>query len=101
MTTSIVEKPMPANVTVKLDFSERERIKQLAVAKKRTPHYLMREAIQRYLEEEEVAQRFIEVAKQSRQHHQETGLHVTHAEVSQWIEALESNPQATLPACHK
>lgn len=89
------------NITVKLDDSERERIKVLAAAKKRTPHYLMKEAIQNYLEQEEAEQRFIAAAKQSFEDYKKTGEHITLDEFSAWVKATKSNPEAAMPECHK
>ena len=43
--SSILVKPRPATVTLKLDATYRDRLKSLAATKKRTPHYLMKEAI--------------------------------------------------------
>ena len=50
MTASTLDSERSANVTVKLAASDRKRIQSLAISKKRTPHYLMKEAIQAYLE---------------------------------------------------
>jgi len=60
-----IAKHRTANVTVKLEASDRERIKSLAAVKKRTAHYIMREAIQKYLEAEELELRFINAARAS------------------------------------
>ncbi len=43
----------PATATIKLDSSERDRIASLASIMKRTPHYLMKEAILEYVKREE------------------------------------------------
>ena len=44
-------------VAVKLDPSTRERMKRLADAKHRTPHWLMREAIDQYVDREQTDRR--------------------------------------------
>ncbi len=95
-----VEKPKAGHLTVKLDSDERLRLQSIAQAKQRTPHFIMREAITRYIEQEEVQQRFLAAADQSRKHYQETGLHITHEEFSQWVDALQANPQAKPPEIH-
>jgi predicted transcriptional regulator len=95
------EKSGSSNLTVKLDHADRERLKLLAVAKKRTSHYLMREAIQKYLASEEAQQRFIEVAKNSLAEYKKTGSHITLEEFSEWTKALKKNPKAPMPECHK
>lgn len=97
---AILEKPRASNMTVKLENSERERLKSLAIAKKRTPHYLMKEAIQTYLEKEEVEQRFIATAQASLKHYQETGLHITLEELSAWAKEIKKAPNTPMPLCH-
>lgn len=89
------------NMTVKLEDSERERVKSLAIAKQRTPHYIMREAIRNYLNEEEAEQRFIAVAKQSLEEFKKNGDHITLDEFSEWVKAKKNNPKASMPICHK
>ncbi|SJM90893.1 conserved hypothetical protein [Crenothrix polyspora] len=101
MKTEMPEKPRTANVTVKLEDSERERIKSLAAAKKRTPHYIMREAIQNYLEQEEAEQRFITAAKASLAEYKKNGEHITLGEFSAWVKEAKTDPNAPMPLCHK
>lgn len=97
---STLEKPRAATVTVKLDESHRNRLKSLALAKKRTSHYLMKEAIELYLESEEAEQQAIQEAAASLEHYERTGLHITFDEVKQWAKNLKTNRNAQLPACH-
>jgi predicted transcriptional regulator len=100
MMDAAIEKPKAGHLTVKLDPDERLRLQSIAHAKQRTPHFIMREAITRYIEQEEVQQRFLAAAEQSRKHYSETGLHITHEEFSQWVDALQSNPKAQPPKIH-
>jgi predicted transcriptional regulator len=97
---AVIEKPKTGHLTVKLDSDERFRLQSIAQAKQRTPHFIMREAITRYIEQEEVQQRFLAAAEQSRKQYQATGLHITHEEFSQWVDALQSDPQARPPEIH-
>lgn len=96
-----IEKHRTANVTVKLEESDRARIKLLAAAKNRTPHYLMREAIQKYLETEESEQRFITAAETSLKEYKLNGLHITLEEFSTWATELKASPDAPMPKCHR
>jgi predicted transcriptional regulator len=98
---SVLEKPSSVNVTVKLEASERDRLKSLAVSKKRTPHYLMKEAISAYLQKEEASERFIQVAKASLVSFNATGKHISLDEFSAWAKEIKKNPKAPLPSCHK
>ena len=89
------------NLTVKLDFDERSRLKALADAKKRTPHFLMKEAIARYIADEEAEQMAVKIASASIEHYKQTGLHVTLDEVKAWAKAVKSNRNAKLTSCHE
>lgn len=101
MKTSAIEKPRsPGTVTVKLDPSDRERISSLAALKKRTPHYLMKEAILEYVQREEARQNFIKAAETSFEHYKETGLHITLDEFSTWVDDVQNNPDAPITPCH-
>jgi predicted transcriptional regulator len=96
-----LEKPRAVNVTVKLDDSERNSLKSLALAKQRTPHFLMKEAIARYIEDEEAEQAAIAAAVASLDHYQQTGLHTTLDDVKNWATAVRKDRSAKMPACHK
>jgi predicted transcriptional regulator len=100
MQSQTIEKQRTANVTVKLEESDRARIKSLAALKRRTPHYIMREAIQKYLETEELEQRFINAAETSLAEYKTNGLHITLEEFSEWASKLKTSPDATMPICH-
>jgi predicted transcriptional regulator len=97
-----IDKPRSSGtVTVKLDPSDRDRIAALAAAKKRTPHYLMKEAIIEYVRREEARQNFIKAAELSFEQYKDTGLHITLDEFSAWADAVQKNPAAPIPACHE
>ena len=95
-----LEKPRTSNVTIKLEVSERERLSALALIKKRSTHYVMKEAIQAYLAREEAQQAEIQRAVRSLEHYKETGLHITLDEFSTWVKAIQINPKTTMPVCH-
>ena len=89
------------NLTVKLDVDERHRLKSLAAAKKRTPHFLMKEAIHRYILDEEAEQMAVNIATASIEHYKKTGLHVTLDEVKAWAKSVKTNRNAQMPPCHE
>jgi len=88
------------SVTIKLDAADRVRISNLAAARKRTPHYLMKEAILEYVKKEEARQHFIAAAQSSYEHYKQTGLHITLDEFSSWVDQVQHNPAEPVPACH-
>ncbi len=66
--------------------------------KKRTPHYLMKEAILEHVQREEARQNFIKAAETSFEHYKETGLHITLDEFSAWVDEAQQKPDTpTLP----
>lgn len=89
-----------STVTIKIDPVDRERLARLAERQRRTPHYLMKEAILAYIAQEEARQNFIQAAEASYEHYRETGLHLTLDEMNAWAEAVQLDPQADLPECH-
>ncbi len=100
MKTSSVANTRSASVTIKLDDADRNRIASLASAKKRTPHYLMKEAILDYVKKEEARQNFIAAAESSFEHYKETGLHISLDEFNTWVDQVQLNPDEPVPACH-
>ncbi|APW47553.1 CopG family ribbon-helix-helix protein [Rhodoferax antarcticus] len=97
---STLEKQRTSTVTLKLDPSCRDRLKSLAVAKNRTSHYLMKEAIERYLKAEEAQQAVMQSVDDSVTHFEATGLHITLNEVKAWSNEVKLNRNVQLPECH-
>lgn len=95
-----LEKAPAVNLTIKLDSSHRDRLKSLAIVKKRTAHYLMKEAIERYIDVEEAQQTILKSVDESIVHYEATGVHITLNEVKTWAKELKINRNAQLPACH-
>lgn len=87
-------------VAVKLDPSLLERMKRLADAKQRTSHWLMREAIEQYVDREEKREAFRQDGLRAWQAYQATGLHATQAEADAWLAQLEGGNDAEPPECH-
>ena len=94
------EKARAGSVFVKLDDADQARIASLATVKKRTPYYLMKEAILEYVKREEARQKFIAAAESSFEHYKETGLHISLDEFSAWVDDVQQCPGARLPECH-
>ena len=94
------EKPRAATMTIKLDTACRDRLKTLAVTKRRTPHYLMKEAIERYLKAEEAQQVILKSVDDATTQYETTGLHISLDEATEWAKEIKTNRNAQLPACH-
>lgn len=87
-------------VAVKLDLDIRERMKRLAEARHRTTHWMMREAIQQYIEREEKRETFRQDGIRAWNEYQATGLHVTLEEADAWLAKLEAGQDGEPPECH-
>lgn len=88
-------------VSVKLDQDTRVRIENLAEARHRTPHWVMREAISQYVDREEKREAFRQDAIKAWEEYQETGLHATAGEVDTWLASWGTENELPAPACHK
>ena len=87
-------------VAIKIEPEIKERVKRLADARHRTPHWLMREAIRQYVEREEKRETFRQDAITAWDDYQATGRHVTMADADAWLAQLEAGQDAEPPECH-
>jgi predicted transcriptional regulator len=88
-------------VSIKLDQDERARLAALAAARKRSSHYLMREAVREYLTREEARQAFRDEADAAWRDYEQTGLHATQAELEAWAKSLGTRRPKRAPKWHK
>ena len=88
-------------VSVKLDPDTRTRIENLAEARHRTAHWVMREAISQYVDREEKREAFRQDAIKAWDEYQETGLHATVGEVDTWLASWGTENELPAPVCHK
>jgi len=87
-------------VAVKLDAATKARVKRLAEARKRSSHWLMREAIQQYIEREEKREALRQDVLHAWQEFQTTGAHVTADEADRWLDSLEQGHDIDPPRSH-
>jgi predicted transcriptional regulator len=90
----------PSTTSVKLNVDTKERIQRLASARRRSAHWVMREAIEQYVEREEKREQFRQDALAAWSHYQTTGLHATAEEADTWLAKLEAGKDAAPPKCH-
>ncbi len=90
-------KPM----SIKLDSETQTRIKLLAAARDRSPHWMMREAITQYVEREERKEAFRRDTLDAWQEFQETGLHLSLEEADLWLAGWGTETEGGVPVCHK
>ena len=87
--------------SIKLDEDLKNRVQQLASQRRHSAHWLMREAIQQYVEREEARESFRQEALAAWTEYQETGRHLTGEETRQWLRTWGSEAETELPACHE
>jgi len=87
--------------SLKLDAETKARLQKLAQARRRSSHWLMREAIEQYVEREERREQFRQDALAAWAEYQATGLHVTAEEADAWLARLEAGEDAEPPECHE
>ncbi len=87
-------------IAVKVDDETRARIKRLADARQRSPHWLMREAITQYVEREEKRETYRQDGLRAWEAYRQTGMHVTAGEADAWLEQLEQGQDIEPPEAH-
>ncbi|NHZ79837.1 ribbon-helix-helix protein, CopG family [Massilia sp. CCM 8695] len=91
---------MARPMSVKLDPDMRSRLERLAESRRRTPHWMLREAIAQYVVREEKRDTFRQDTLKAWEEYQVTGLHVTADEADAWLAALEESNDIEPPECH-
>jgi len=86
--------------SLKLDSAMKERVQRLALARRRSPHWIMREAVEQYVEREEKREQLRRDALAAWTGYQTTGLHVTAKEADAGLAKLEAGKPAVIPKCH-
>jgi predicted transcriptional regulator len=89
-----------STTSLKLDSAMKERVCRLASARRRSPHWVMREAVEQYVEREEKRDQLRQEALAAWADYQTTGLHVTAKEADAWLSKLEAGKHAVIPKCH-
>ncbi len=88
-------------VSVKLDEALKGRVQHLAASQRRSAHWIMREAIQQYVEREEARESFRQEALASWADYQQTGQHLTGDETCGWLHGWGNEADTEAPACHE
>ena len=91
---------MATATSIKLDDELKGRVQHLAEARRRSAHWIMREAIAQYVEREEKREAFKQDALRAWEDYRQTGLHLTLEEADAWMARLEAGEDAELPECH-
>ena len=87
--------------SLKIDDKLKGRVQQLARQRRRSPHWIMLEAIQQYVEREEARESFKQEALASWAAYKETGRHLTGQEVRDWLNTWGTDDEAAVQDCRK
>jgi predicted transcriptional regulator len=84
---------MAKPTSIKLDEDLRDRVQHLAEARRRSSHWIMREAITQYVEREERRETLRRDTLRAWEEFEATGLHASAEEVEKWL----SSPRPPRP----
>lgn len=87
-------------MSVKIDEDLKHRVQSLAEQRRRSAHWIMREAIREYVEREEKLQALRQDALSAWAAYQADGLNVTSSEADAWLARLEAGEDVEPPPCH-
>ncbi len=87
-----------ANMAVKLDPAIRERLQALGQAKRRSPHWLMVEAIRLYVEREEEIERARAETRERLARYDATGEYIADEDVQEWLKTWGTAGEQQPPA---
>ena len=77
------------------------RVQQLAEARRRSAHWIMREAITQYVDREEAREALRQDTLKAWDEFQATGRHVTAQEVDAWLASWGSDDELPPPECRE
>ncbi|WP_017931893.1 CopG family ribbon-helix-helix protein [Robiginitomaculum antarcticum] len=79
---------MAKTVAIRLDENFQERLRQIGEREERSPHYLMKRAVEEFIERSEWERSEHEITMQRWNDYLETGIAIPHEEVMKNIRAL-------------
>lgn len=88
---------MTTTVGVKLDDETRARLKNLGEARQRSTHWIMREAIQEYLDREEREERRNQEADEAWLEYKQSGLGVDNNAMMTWMDSWGTGKEDQCP----
>jgi predicted transcriptional regulator len=89
-----------STTSLKLDDDIKSRLQRLAAARRRSAHWVMREAIEQYVDREEGRERARQSALEAWAAYRATGTHVTAEEADAWLARLEAGEDGPPPDAH-
>lgn len=90
----------PSPISIRLPAELKERVQDLAAARQRSTNALVVQAIAAFVDREEKREAIRQECIAAHEHYQQTGQHVSHAEVKEWIAQIRQGKKAKAPKCH-
>ena len=88
------------STSIKLDPNMKDRVQRVADSMRRTPHWVMKEAVEKYVTDAERREAWERDSLEALRELDETGLHVTGEEVMVWLESWGTDDEKPAPECH-
>lgn len=92
---------MTTATSIKLDEELKGRVRHLAEARRRSAHWIMREAIAQYVDREEKREALRQDTLRAWEEFQQGGLHAPAEEVDRWLASWGSDDELPAPSCRK
>lgn len=92
---------MATATSIKLDEALKGRVRQLAAARRRSAHWIMREAIAQYVEREERREALRRDTLEAWAEVEATGAHTTADAVETWLSSWGTDEELPAPECRK
>jgi predicted transcriptional regulator len=88
------------NTSVKISPTLRERIQNLANARKQSAHAVMLQALEVFVSREEKREAWRQEGIAAWEEYQQTGLHLTQEELESWANSISQGERMPMPKCH-
>jgi predicted transcriptional regulator len=92
---------MATPTSIKLDDELKGRVQNLAETRRRSAHWIMREAIAQYVDREEQREILRQDTLDAWNEFQATGLHATADDVDKWLASWGTEDELSAPECRK
>ncbi|WP_439633316.1 CopG family ribbon-helix-helix protein [Glycocaulis sp.] len=92
---------MTSPTSIKLDDDMKRRVQDLARTRKRSSHWIMREAISQYVEREEKREALRRATIDAWEEFQASGQQATAEEVDEWLASWGTDNERPAPVCRK
>jgi predicted transcriptional regulator len=93
--------PSLTPMSLRLDADLRDRLNKIAHSQKRSAHALARDAVSRFVAQEEEAASWNVSCQAALDEYKETGLHMTREVLDAWLDTWGTPGEKPAPECHE